>query len=245
MTTRILCEYMRCMTIVGPLTAFHPLDGIAVALLFLTWATVGWLIERPHAKRKSASVLMARYRLEWMGHIATRDPRVFDAMLLTNLREGTAFFASACLIAIGGGMALLSNTERVSMIAEDLIRDTAPQAVLEIKILTVILLLTAAFLKFVWANRVFGYCAVLAGTIPNDVSDPRCEVRSRQAGELNVTAARAFNKGLRSVYFALGALAWLVGAWALIVATVLTLIMIIRREYASRSRNVLLEEPIQ
>ncbi|CAK9075725.1 Putative lipoprotein Hmuk_2215, partial [Durusdinium trenchii] len=154
-------------------------------------------------------------------------------MLLTNLREGTAFFASACLIAIGGGMALLSNTERVSMIAEDLILDTAPESVLEVKILVVILLLTAAFLKFVWANRVFGYCAVLAGTIPNDLSDPRCAIRSRQAGELNVTAARAFNKGLRSVYFALGALAWLVGAWALIVATALTLIMIIRREYVT------------
>lgn len=230
------------MDMLSPFSAFTLLDAIAVSFLLGSWALLGWLIERPRARRKSVSVLMTRYRKEWMSHVPTRDPRVFDAMLTTNLREGTAFFASACLIAIGGGMALLANTERVSAIAEDLTLGAAPKIMIEIKVLVLLLLITDAFLKFVWSNRVFGYCAVLIGAIPNDLDDPRCAIRARQAGELNITAAKAFNRGLRSVYFALGSLAWLIGAPALVVATVLTLIVIIRREYASRSRTVLLED---
>lgn len=44
---------------------------------------------------------MNAYRREWMRHFVTRSPRIFDGNILTTLREGTAFFASACLIAVG------------------------------------------------------------------------------------------------------------------------------------------------
>jgi uncharacterized membrane protein len=229
------------MDAVTLLEAFTTLDAVGAALLFVVWSAIGPVIEWRGAPRKSVSVLMTRYRREWMTHVATRDPRVFDAFLLGNLRDGTAFFASACLIAIGGGMALLANAERVRMIAEDLTLRTPSQIGLEVKILVVLLLITSAFLRFVWSNRVFGYCAVVLGTIPNAADDPRVEMRQRQAAELNVSAAQAFNGGLRSIYFALAALAWLLGPEALIGATLVALVVIVRREYASRSRAILME----
>ncbi len=229
------------MDAMSVLDAFTPLDAVGAALLLVSWLAIGPVIEWRGAPRKSVSVLMTRYRREWMSHVASRDPRVFDAFLLGNLRDGTAFFASACLIAIGGGMALLANTERVRMIAEDLTLRTPTPLGLEIKILAVLVLITSAFLRFVWSNRVFGYCAVMLGTIPNAAEDPRLETRQRQAAELNVSAAQAFNGGLRSIYFALAGLAWLLGPEALIGATLVALVVIVRREYASRSRAILLE----
>ncbi|MEM1360771.1 MAG: DUF599 domain-containing protein [Pseudomonadota bacterium] len=231
------------MDVFAPLSGFHLLDAAAVVFLFLCWTLIGWQIERTGARRKSVSVLMAQYRREWMTHVPERDPRVFDALLTTNLRDGTAFLASACLIAIGGATALLTNTEQVGAITADLTQDTAPEIVLEIKLLIVVLLVTNAFLKFVWANRVFGYCVVMMGTIPNDPEDARTPLRIHQAAELNVSAARAFNQGLRSIYFSLGALAWLIGAVALIIATLVVLCVIIRREYISNSRAVLAKDP--
>ncbi|HRK32541.1 MAG TPA: hypothetical protein PLD59_15870, partial [Tepidisphaeraceae bacterium] len=39
---------------------------------------IGWFTERPPAGRPSVSVLMTRYRREWMRHFVERDPRIFD-----------------------------------------------------------------------------------------------------------------------------------------------------------------------
>ena len=79
--------------------------------------------------------------------------------------------------------------------------------------------------------------------VPNDPADPPACHRAAQAAEINITAARSFNRGLRSVYFALAALAWLFGAVALLATTVLCLAVLIRREFASQSRAVLLRKP--
>jgi uncharacterized membrane protein len=109
--------------------------------------------------------------------------------------------------------------------------------------MTVALFLTNAFLKFVWSNRLFGYTAVLVAATPNDITDPRCLPRSRQAAEIGITAARGFNRGLRSLYFALAAAAWIVGAVPLIAATLFTIGVLYRREFASASRKILMDPP--
>lgn len=221
------------------------LDAGAVAFLVAGWILIGILIESPPKGRPSVSVLMKDYRRDWMHAFVTRSPRIFDAQILGNLRQGTAFFASASMIAIGGGLALIGNTERLLGVAEDLALERAPAVVWEMKILLILLFVANAFLKFVWAHRLFGYCSVVMAAVPNDENDPIAYPRAAKAAEINITAATAYNRGLRSVYFGLGSASWLIGAPALIVATVLTLAVIWRREFASNSRNVLLmQEPL-
>ena len=68
-----------------------------------------------------------------------------------------------------------------------------------------------ALLRLVWAHRLFGYCAIIMASVPNDARDPRALPVAMQAAEINITAAKSFNPGLRCVYFALGALGWLAG----------------------------------
>ncbi|MEM8553424.1 MAG: DUF599 domain-containing protein [Pseudomonadota bacterium] len=223
-------------------------DTAVAAVLVAAWVITGWLVERPPAKHPSVASLMADHRRNWMVNHLTRDPRVTDALLLGSLREGTAFFASACLIALGGGLALIGNTERLDRVAEELMLAPTPAILWEIKILLPLLFITNAFLKFVWANRVFGYCCVMMGAIPNDPNAPEATSRAETAAELNIEAAKAFNRGLRSVYFALGALGWLFGPIGLAVTTGLTILTVWQREFNSRSRRVLIRaqrgEPI-
>ncbi len=183
---------------------------------------------------------MADYRRMWMVQMITRQPRIFDAAVLDSLRQGTAFFGSACLIAIGGGLAVLANTERLRGVAQDLTL-TAPAIIWEVKILLALILITNAFLKFIWSNRLFGYCGVVMASVPNEIEALETLPRARKAGELNIAAARAFNRGLRGVYFALGALGWLLGPVGLIVTTCVTVFILLRREFASASRLVLME----
>ena len=230
------------MQFLDQLAPFSPLDALSVCVLILGWIGIGWRIEHPAPGRASTSRLIAQYRYDWMKQMVTRQPRVFDSAILSTMRQGTSFFASASMIGIGGGMALLGNTEQLSGVAADLARTKAPALVWEVRILLVIGFLTHAFLSFVWAHRLFGYCAVVMASVPNDPDDAQAMPRATQAGALSNTAARSFNRGLRSVYFAIAALAWFAGPVALIGATCITLFVLWRREFASRSRRILLED---
>lgn len=238
-------RYQSHMTWSEKLSFISALDLGALVVLMLGWAVIGFVIENGFGKRQSVSTLMAQYRLDWMQQMITREPRVFDAQILATLRQGTAFFASATMIAIGGCLALLGNPERLAGIAEDLTLGTDPVIFWEIKIFVIIGFLANAFFKFVWANRLFGYCGVIMGAVPNDPGNPDAAALSLQAGEINISSARSFNRGLRSVYFSLAAAAWMLGSEALLVASFLTCIMLIRREFMSHSHRILQNRPTQ
>jgi len=225
------------------LSLFSAMDYVALAVLVLVWFWISWRIERPSPQKPSVSVLMDEFRRDWMHQMVTRQPRMFDAQLVGNLRQGTAFFASASMIAIGGGLALIGNTEQLAGLAQDLTLNMAPAIFWEIKILLVLLFLSNAFLKFVWAHRLFGYCSVLMASVPNDPEEALAYPRAGQAAELSITAGRSFNRAMRSVYFALATSAWLLGPAPLILAAILTGAVLYRREFASHSRSVLLKIP--
>ena len=225
-------------------TVFHistltGMDLIALALLLVLFLGSGWVIENPPKGRVSVSVIMMEYRRDWMRTFVTRQPRIFDATLIDSLRQGTAFFASACMIAIGGGVALIGNSERVAGLAAELTLD-APGVLIEVKIILVIAFMANALLKFIWAHRLFGYCSILMAAVPNDPEDPLAFHRAEQAAEVNITAAKSFNRGLRSIYFALGALGWMLGPIGLMVATGASAAVLLRREFTSQSRDVML-----
>lgn len=217
-------------------------DLAALALLVACWLGIGWISEHPPQGRISVGRLMEGYRREWMRQFVTRDPRIFDASIMDSLRHGTTFFASTALIAIGGGFALIGNPDRLAAVASELALDTGPALLWESKILTAIMFGANAFLKFVWAHRLFNYCAIVMAAVPNEVGDI-AYARAEQAAEVNISAAKSFNRGLRSVYFALASLAWMLGPLGLVAAVLLSTAMLWRREFASTSRQTLLRHP--
>ncbi len=228
------------MTLLDRLQFFTVLDLVAVGAIAVAWLGIGYAVEHARGRRPSVSILMERYRQEWLRAFITRNPRVFDTITLGNLRQGTAFFASTCLIAIGGGLALIGNTEQLLGVAEDLSLE-APEVVWEVKILLVLLFLANALFKFIWAHRLFGYSAVVMAAAPNDETDIAYH-RAAQSADITNSAARSFNRGLRALYFALGAAAWLLGPVALLAATLVTTYTIWSREFRSHSREVLLRK---
>ncbi len=225
-----------------PFGILSPVDATALGTLILAWLVSGWMIEHPPKALPSVSLLMQEYRRDWMRTFVTREPRIFDAQLIDSLRQGTAFFASACLIAIGGGVALIGNVAAIQRVTADLpFATTGPD--LTLRLLPVIGFLANALLKFVWSHRLFGYCSVLMAAVPNEPTDPLAFHRAGQAAEINITAAKSFNRGLRSIYFALAALSWLLGAPVLLGVTLVTTAVLLRREFRSHSRAVLLQVP--
>lgn len=215
------------------------LDLAALALLVGAWALMAWLAEHPFPRRPSVTVMMAEVRREWMREFVRRENRIFDAQVIASLRQGTAFMASTSILAVGGVLALIGNVDPLAGIAEEIGRAEASRLLWQARLVPAALLLTHAFLKFVWSNRVFGYCSVMMAAVPSDPSDPRAEPRAMRAAELNIRAAYNFSRGLRSLYYALASLAWLAGPLALAVAVLLVTASLARREFASVPRDVL------
>ncbi len=234
---------MDFMTEFGSLSG---LDGVAVVILLVVWLGLSWWIEHPTAKRPSVTVVMSQYRRDWMRVMVDRDPRIFDAQVMASLRQGTSFFASTCLLAMGGLLALIGNTDPLSGVAAEITMVQSPTVIWQIKLGLVLALLSNAFLKFVWANRVFGYSTVMIAAVPNDPKDPMAHPIAAKAAELNIRAAMNFNRGLRSMYFALGALAWLLGPVPLLIGVATTAWVVWSREFASVPRAILMDEmPVQ
>ncbi|WP_246032975.1 DUF599 domain-containing protein [Falsirhodobacter xinxiangensis] len=219
---------------------FTYVDGMGVLLLWVGWFVIGRLVEHPPKGRPSVSVIMRDFRRDWMRQLVTRSPRIFDANVIDNLRQATSFYVSATMIAIGGGLALLGKGEQLSNLARDFTAQPTPEVVWDVKILVTLLFVTDAFLRFVWAHRLFGYCAILMAAVPNDPEDPEAFPRADQAAEVNIHAAKNFNAALRSVYFALACLPWLIGPLPLLVAATATVYVLWRREFASLSRQAML-----
>jgi uncharacterized membrane protein len=220
---------------------FTALDSAAFVLLILAWFGTGFVAEHPPAWRPSVSHLMKDYRRRWMVEFLTRDPRIFDITLIDSLRQSAGFFISGAMIAIGGGVAMIGNTSTLQGLAQDLTLG-AETAQLRIKLIVVVGFLGNALLKFVWSHRLFGYCAIMMAAIPNDYTHLMARPRADQTAEIIITAARSFNRGLNAIYFALAGLAWLIGPKALIYAVILTAFVLIRREFASRSRAVMMQK---
>ena len=230
------------MNLMTEISGLNGVDGIAVAALLATWLGLSWWIEHPTVKHPSVTMVMEGYRREWLRVMIGRESRIFDAQIMASLRQGTAFFASTCLLAVGGVLALIGNVDPLQGVAAEIAMIQSPTVIWQIKLSVVLVLLTNAFLKFVWANRVFGYCSVMIGAVPNNPADPAALPMAAKAAELNNRAAMNFNRGLRSMYFALGAVAWLAGPWALLGATAITAWVVWSREFASVPRAIIMDD---
>ncbi|MFS4437359.1 DUF599 domain-containing protein [Paracoccaceae bacterium GXU_MW_L88] len=222
------------------LSYFTWLDGLALSMLIGLWVLTGYWVDHGFRGRASMHSTIRHYRYDWMRAMITRQPRIFDSAILAQLAQSASFFASACMIAIGGAVALMANTDQLSGFASDISAElAAPRIVWEIKVMTVLGFIVIAFLRFVWAVRLFNYCAVLMASVPNDPEDPKTEDTARRAAEINIAAARHFNSALRGVYYAIAALGWLIGGTGLVVTTLFATLTVMRREFYSHSRDVI------
>ncbi|WP_428644903.1 DUF599 domain-containing protein [Roseibium sp.] len=220
-----------------------PLDLAAAAWFLIAWFGFNVLIDISPLRKKTLSNAMDDYRRGWMMTMCGRDVRIMDTAVMSGLQQGTAFFASTALLAIGGGFALLDATERILQVAGDLSIPVADsRALWEIKVLGLMSIFAYSFFKFGWAYRLFNYASIVMGAVPDKGSATPEAIRTMaaQAGELNVLAGRHFNRGQRALFFAIGFLGWFAGPLVFAATTLAVLLVLLRRQFASKARLAVL-----
>ncbi len=220
---------------------FSNLDLVALAFFAASRVGYHYAVELgPHAG-KSLNMRMNLRRARWIRESLLRENRIVDTQVMNGLQNGTAFFASTSMIAIGGTLALLQSAERVVAIFADLPLNSAPtRTVWEIKVIGLAMIFGYAFFKFAWAYRLFNYCVILIGALPpaRGHDEREAERAIHETVEMNVAAGRHFNRGQRAFFFALAYMGWFLGPLSFIFFTAAVLVAMYRRQFASDAARV-------
>ena len=218
--------------------AAHTVDILAVGFFIIEWTVYAVTLDYSAYGRDSLSARMHIYREKWIRRMLDREARMVDTQIMSSLQNGTAFFASTSLLAVGGGLALLRSTNDALAVFGALPIDLSPSPALwEIKCVGLILIFIYAFFKFAWAYRLFNYVAILLGSMPPapQRDTPQAEAHVIRTTRMFETAGRHFNRGQRAFFFALGYLGWFVSPWVLFASTAAVVIVTWRRQFASNA----------
>lgn len=223
---------------------FSLADLIGLSFFLFAWAaytaTLAWTAQR----KRGLNLEMDRYRVLWMTQMLGREMRMVDAQIVAALQNGTAFFASTALIAVGGALTLLRSTPEILDVVSALPFGTTTTAVQwEAKAIGMAVILVYAFFKFAWAYRLYNYLAIMVGAAPpaGQKDDPEAKDMALRLARLCEVAGRHFNRGQRAFFFALAYLGWFISPWLLMGTSVVVAAILWRRQFASDSRRALIE----
>jgi uncharacterized membrane protein len=217
------------------------------ALVWFLLCTVGYNLLTSTRTLWRASLVGAiqTHRMAWMSHMAHRDDRVIDVLLISSLAGGNSFFASTSIVLLGALSALLGAGERVQTVLDRMpfAAHSTPIA-WDLKVIVLMVVFVYAFFKFAWAFRLAHYSMIMMGaTPPSTTGDagPR-EALAERAGRVAGLAAEHGNLGLRSYYFAMAGLAWFIHPILFVVATTLVVLIVTRREFLSRTLSIVSDQ---
>lgn len=217
----------------------NALDAIAALWFVIVWVGYAYLLDHSKYAKRSLSTAMDMQRRAWMDTMHERELRIVDTSIMAGLQQGTAFFASTSIFAIGGTFALLNAAEEVLDVFSHLpYAIEMTRAEWETKIIGLLTIYAYAFFKFGWAYRLFNYASMLVGAVPGKGSGemtPKAKLAVQSAADMTILAGIHFNRGLRAFFFAMGFLGWFISAQLFIVTATLVVAVLLRRQFFSAS----------
>ena len=146
---------------------FSTLDYVALAWFIGAWAVYSITLSLTERRMQGLNSEMNRYRDVWMFQMLARDMRMVDAQIVAALQNGTAFFASTSLLAIGAAFAFLTTSDQVINAVQSLpFPIGSSRSAWETKAIGLLAIYAYAFFKFGWSYRLFNYTSILIGAVP-------------------------------------------------------------------------------
>jgi uncharacterized membrane protein len=226
------------------MTLFHPLDWIALAVFVFGWALYSWLVDFSPWRERTLTAVMQRQRKRWMETMLKRDVRIVDTAIIGGLQNGTAFFASTSLLAIGAAFALLTTSDEILVSLRDVAPASGSRAAWEVKSLGLLSIYAYAFFKFGWAYRLFNYASILMGATPpaSESHSPAARLAMERATAMNSLAGFHFTRGQRAFFFSVAFLGWFASAWLFLGITIAVVVALLRRQFAFPALSLLGED---
>jgi len=171
---------------------FSALDIVGVLCFVGAWIAYAVMVERTRHGRRTLNARMDGYRETWMRRMLRREARMVDMQIMASLQNGTAFFASTSLIAIGGALTLLRSTEEIQGVVGALpFGIQASRELWEAKTVGLVIVFAYAFFKFAWSYRLYAYGAILLGAMPFPSEKTRRRARPTSCARRGCSIRRA------------------------------------------------------
>jgi uncharacterized membrane protein len=215
------------------------LDTLGLAVFFLCWAGYSAVVDRiPSIHNRSVLAAMDEHRRRWMIALLERENRISDISIIGNLMTSTSFLANNSIFILAGLVALLSAPDLGHRVLAALPFAEPPDSDVawEMRVALLMLIFIRAFFELTWALRQFNYTSIVVGGLGQGDG---FILQAENAAKIANRAARHFNTGLRAYYFGLAALGWIIHPVALILASLVVLRELHRREFRSMVREVL------
>ncbi|CBS86739.1 DUF599 domain-containing protein [Azospirillum lipoferum] len=217
------------------------LDIIALAWFVGSW--VGFTVIQDHllSGRNVVNQHLKVVRRYWIERMLERENRIMDSQLVGHTMHSCTFFASTNMLVLAGLIGSFGAAERAQQLVSNLsFTVQTSHQLFEIKMLLMVVIFTFGFFKFTWALRQYNYCCALIGSAPMPPVPPEDrKAIAETIGEALTLAITALNGGMRSYYFALAALAWIVGPIPLIAASSGVILVLTRRQAFSATEKVI------
>lgn len=217
------------------------LDIIAFVWFVASW--VGFTVIQDHllSGRNVVNQHLKVVRRHWIERMLERENRIMDSQLVGHTMHSCTFFASTNMLVLAGLIGSFGAAERAQELVSNLSFTVhTSRQLFEIKMLLMVVIFTFGFFKFTWALRQYNYCCALIGSAPMPpVSIEDRDAISRTIGEALTLAITALNGGMRAYYFALAALAWIIGPIPLIAASSGVILVLTRRQAFSATEKVI------
>lgn len=226
------------------LTLLTPIDWLAVGFFILCFRGYGVFVDdSKHIKRRGLSAQTHEYRKLWATELVKRTNRVSDTALLGNLVNSVTFYANTTIYIIAGLFALLGTLDQVMHLTADLpFSQSVSRGLMEIKVLLVLLVFVVAYFKFTWSLRQFNLLTILVGGAPEGKpSGENCAIAQyiNKLARINSLAGDDFNKGLRSYYFGIASVTWMIHPGLLMLCSALVVLVLIKRDFFSEALKVM------
>jgi len=213
-------------------------DIIALSIFFLSWSGYTWFAKKKAKTTPCLARSLHQHRIHWMYESITREIKVGEAALLSNLERNIAFFASSTLLILAGVLTLFSKINTLEGVIHSIpYADHVSHLVIQIKLSLLVFIFVISFFQFTWSMRQYGFVNVMIGATPTITSglNKNLKAYAKQMAIVQDQAAHSYNYGLRSYYFSLAAICWFFHPFLFVFMSVWVVYTLYTREFNSKT----------
>lgn len=217
---------------------FSLYDVFAITVFVSSWVGYHTFAKSKAKHTNCIARCLHQHRVHWMYEIITREVRVGEAAILANLERNIAFFASSTLLVLAGVLTLFAQVSKLESVIASLPFAREPHHFLvQLNLTLLSIIFVSAFFQFTWSMRQYGFVNVMVGAAPIDISGKNENLKryAEQVAIVQDQAAHSYNHGLRSYYFSLAAISWLVHPLAFASASIAVVVILYKREFNSKA----------
>ncbi len=190
-------------------------------------------------KQRDKSIMghIYNYRKEWMMQMLKRDMRMIDTSIVTMLGRSNTMFASTSVGLIAALFTVMASYDKIYQAISGISYSWPTSKLLwELKFSCLLCVIVYGFFKFIWSLRQFNFAAVIIGAAPlkEEAETPEAIAIAESAMHVVEKGMENFTLGLRSYYFAIALLAWILHPLLGVVSASIVVITLYRREFYYR-----------